>query len=65
MARKVRTTTTRCVLIDDQLYKTICNWPLLKCVNEEDRMYFLREIHEGIRSSHIGTKALVNKAPRY
>lgn len=47
------------VLIDDHLYGTMCNWPLLKHVSLTDRHYVLREIHEGICGSHIRTKALV------
>lgn len=41
------------------------NWPLLKYVNEEDGRYVLREIHEGICGSHIGSRALVTKTLRY
>lgn len=43
MARKIRTTISRYVLIDDKLYRTMDNWPLLKCVNKEDGKCVLRE----------------------
>lgn len=42
-ARKVRTTSARYILIDDQLYKTMGNWPLPKCINKEDgKIYYGR-----------------------
>lgn len=56
---------TRDVLVDNQLYKTMGSWPLLKCISEEDDRYVLQEIHEGIYGSHIGSKALVSKSIRY
>lgn len=59
--RKICTTSAKCVLIDNQLYRIMGNGPVLKCVNAEDGKYILREIHKGICRSHIGTKALVNK----
>lgn len=65
IARKIRTTPARYVLIDDQLYRTMGTWSLLNCVNVKDGKYVLWEIHEGIYGSHIGTEALVKKALRY
>lgn len=64
-ARKICTKSAKYVLIDDNLYRTMGNWPLLKCVSPADGQYVLREIHEGICGSPIETKALVNKALRY
>lgn len=52
-ARKMRTTAPRSVLTEDQLYKTMGNWPLLKCLTPEEGKYILQEIHEGICGSHI------------
>lgn len=64
-ARKMRRTVPRFVLIEDQLYRTMGNWPLLKYVTPEERKYILQEVHEGICRSHIGINILVKKTMRY
>ena len=38
--------------------------PYLKCVDEEEAKYILKEIHQGICGDHAGLKSLVNKAIR-
>ncbi|KAI5658790.1 hypothetical protein M9H77_27583 [Catharanthus roseus] len=43
--------------LPDDPYRTMGNWPLLKCVIPEDGRYILREIHE-----EIGSKSLRNLA---
>lgn len=48
-----------------QKYRTMSNWPLLKCVSGEDGKYVLGEFHEGICEYQIGTKSLVNKVLQY
>ncbi|KAI5648853.1 hypothetical protein M9H77_34858 [Catharanthus roseus] len=48
-----------------RLYRTMDNYPLLKCVNEEDGRYVLCKIHKGICGSHIESRALVTKAMSY
>lgn len=45
---EVRTIASRFVLIDDHLYRSMGDWPLLKCVTPDDGKYILREIYEGI-----------------
>lgn len=47
-AQKIRTTSAKYVLIDDELYRSIDNWPFLKCISQTDGHYVLYEIHEGI-----------------
>lgn len=47
-AHKTRTIATRYVIVRDDLYRTIEDWPLLKCVLERDGEYVLWEMHEGI-----------------
>lgn len=65
LVRKIRTTSARYVLVGNQLYRTMGNWLLLKYVNPKERNYVLREIHEGICRSHIGSKDSVNKTMCY
>lgn len=62
--RKIRTTSAKYILMDNQLYRNMGNWPLLKCVKGKDGRYVLWEIHEGICGSHIGVKVLETKAMR-
>ena len=38
--------------------------PYLKCVDEEEAKYILKEIHQGIYGDHAGPKSLVNKTIR-
>lgn len=47
-ARKIRTTSSKYVLINNQLHRTMGNQPLLKYFSGEDGKYVLQEIHEGI-----------------
>ena len=38
--------------------------PYLKCVNEEEAKYILKEINKGICGDHAGPRSLVNKVIR-
>ncbi|RDX66872.1 Gypsy retrotransposon integrase-like protein 1, partial [Mucuna pruriens] len=38
--------------------------PLLKCVNESESEYVIKEVHEGICGTHIGGQALASKIAR-
>lgn len=42
-AKRVRTTTPRFLLIEDQLYRTMGNWPLLICVTPDEGRYHCRK----------------------
>jgi hypothetical protein len=51
-------------IINGNLYrKGVCN-PLLKCISITEGKQLLHEIHSGICSHHIGTRALAQKAFR-
>ena len=50
--------------IDNILYKKRPNGVKLKCVYREDGQRLLEEMHEGMCGSHIGSRALVDKAYR-
>lgn len=58
VARKVKTSATRYVMVCGDLYRTMGDWPLLKRVFEDDGAYILREMHEGICGAHIGLALL-------
>ncbi|XP_074356057.1 uncharacterized protein LOC141695732 [Apium graveolens] len=47
-ARRLRYQAARYVVYDEVLYKRGFNQPLLRCVDEEEGNYILREVHEGI-----------------
>ena len=45
---KIRTRATRFTILNDTLYKRGFSMPYLKCVDEEEAKYVLKEIHEGV-----------------
>ena len=51
-------------LWDETLYKKSFNRPFLKCITREDGLEILKELHEGACASHIGGRALGEKALR-
>ena len=60
-ARKVRKRSVRFMILNDTLYERGFSMPYLKCVDEEEAKYILKEIHEGIYEDHVGPKSLVSK----
>ena len=38
--------------------------PYLKCIDEEEAKYILKEIHEGVYGDHAGPRSLVSKVIR-
>jgi hypothetical protein len=51
-------------IIDDNLYRKGVCAPLLKCISVIEGKQLLHEIHSGMCSHHISTRALVQKAFR-
>ena len=51
-------------IISKELYHGGVCAPLLKCISREEGKQVLEEIHAGMCSSHIATRALVGKAFR-
>ena len=51
-------------IINKALYQGGVCAPLLKCVSQAEGRELLQEIHMGMCSLHIGTRALVGKAFR-
>lgn len=65
VAQNTRTSALRYVMVQNDLYRTIGDWPLLKCVSKDDGAYILREVHEGICRAHTGVSALISKVICY
>ena len=60
-ARKVRKRAARFTILNDTLYKRGFSMPYLKCVDEEEAKYILKEIHEGVCKDHASPRSLVSK----
>ena len=63
-ARKVKVRLFKFTILNDELYKRGFLLPHLKCLNSEDVMYVLREVHERICGNHSGPRSLVGKVVR-
>ncbi|KAH9802826.1 Ribonuclease H [Citrus sinensis] len=63
-ARKLKCRAARYTLLDEVLYRRGFTLPLLRCVDDEEADYVLREIHEGICGNHSGARTLAFKALR-
>ncbi|XP_022000046.1 uncharacterized protein LOC110897588 [Helianthus annuus] len=61
-ARKIRVKALQYELIDGELYRMSYLGPSLKCVDNEEARYVVREIHEGICGMHFGPRTVVAKA---
>ena len=53
-ARKIRVRSSRFTILNDELQKRGFSQPNLKCLDSEEGMYVLREIHEGVCGNHLG-----------
>ncbi|XP_075660901.1 uncharacterized protein LOC142630742 [Castanea sativa] len=60
-AKRIKTKAARFTILNDTLYKRGFSMPYLKCVDEEEAKYILREIHEGICGDHAGPRSMVSK----
>ena len=63
-ARKVTKRAARFTILNDTLYKRGFSMLYLKCVDEEEAKYILKEIHEGVCGDHAGPRSLVSKVVR-
>ncbi|KAM1464574.1 hypothetical protein ACFXTO_044206 [Malus domestica] len=55
MAVEIRYKATRCLIINDQLYKRGFNLPYLRCLTPAEAETVIREIHEGVYGDHTGS----------
>ncbi|XP_020239391.1 uncharacterized protein LOC109818355 [Cajanus cajan] len=60
-AKKLRTQAARYSVIGGEHFRRGFSSPLLKCLNNEEANYVLREVHEGICGSHSGGRTLATK----
>ncbi|XP_074378474.1 uncharacterized protein LOC141720015 [Apium graveolens] len=63
-ARRLRYQAARYVVYDEVLYKRRFNQPLLRCIDEEEGNYILREVHDRIYGNHSGGNSLAMKVLR-
>ncbi|KAL2243384.1 UNVERIFIED_CONTAM: hypothetical protein Sindi_0456400 [Sesamum indicum] len=63
-ARKLKFRVTRFTLIGSQLYKRSIEGPLLKCLDDDQAKYVMREVHEGSCGNHSGARSLAQKLTR-
>ncbi|XP_052288603.1 uncharacterized protein LOC127899294 [Citrus sinensis] len=63
-ARKIRAQASRYTMIDGILYRRGYTLPFLRCLDEDDADYVLREVHEGICGNHSGGRSLAHKILR-
>ena len=52
------------VLIDGELYRRHDNGVKLRCISQEQGRELLRDIHEGLCSSHVASRSLAGKVFR-
>ncbi|XP_074377608.1 uncharacterized protein LOC141719126 [Apium graveolens] len=64
-ARRMMYKAARFVIYYGILYRRAFSVPLLRCTDENECNYILREVHEGICDNHFGGSSLAQKIPRY
>nr|XP_023896291.1 uncharacterized protein LOC112008185 [Quercus suber] len=60
-ARKIKKRATRFTILNNALYKRGFSMPYLRCVDEGEAEYILREVHEGVCGNHAGPRSLTRK----
>ncbi|RDX78359.1 Tf2-9, partial [Mucuna pruriens] len=63
-ARRLSKEVIKYTLVGQRLYRRGFAFPLLKCLDQEEAEYAMREIHEGVCGTHIGGRALASKIAR-
>ena len=63
-ARRLRRKASNYVIIDNELFRRGITSPLLKCLDQTQADYVMRELHEGICSLHTGGRSLASKVVR-
>ena len=62
--RKIKAQASRYTMIDGVLYRRGYTLPFLRCLDEDDADYVLREVHEGVCGNHSSARSLAHKALR-
>ena len=63
-ARKVKKKAARFTILNGTLYKRGFSMPYLKCIDEKEVEYILKEIHERVCGDHASPRSLVSKVIR-
>ncbi|RDX88927.1 Retrovirus-related Pol polyprotein from transposon 17.6, partial [Mucuna pruriens] len=61
---KIRKEAPKYTLIERRLYRRGFSYPLLRYVDNDEALYVIQEVHEGICGTHIGGRALAGKIAR-
>ncbi|RDY06852.1 hypothetical protein CR513_09099, partial [Mucuna pruriens] len=61
---KIQKEAPKYTLIEQHLYRRGFSYPLLRCVDNDEALYVIQEVHEGICGTHIGGRALAGKIAR-
>jgi ribosomal protein S14 len=64
-SRQVQMCSSRYTMIGVTLYKRGYMLPLLKCIFKAEADYVLREIHEGVCGSNMGSRMLAHRAIKF
>lgn len=62
--RKLRNQVARYTFVEGKLYKRSFTLPFLKCLNEREAEYALRQVHEGVRGNHLGARIIAHMFAR-
>ena len=63
-AHKIKAQASRYTMIDRVLYWWGYTLPFLRCLDDDDSDYVLREVHEGVCENYSGARSLAHKALR-
>ena len=58
-AMKIKKRVVRFTILNAELYKRGFSQPYLRCIEEEEAKYVLKEVYRGICGDHMGAKSLV------
>ncbi|GKV48032.1 hypothetical protein SLEP1_g54871 [Rubroshorea leprosula] len=64
-AKLVKRRAAHFTLLNNQLYKRAASMPLLRCLTPYEAEYAVREVHEGVCGTHIGSRTLARKLLRH
>ncbi|RDY13735.1 hypothetical protein CR513_01291, partial [Mucuna pruriens] len=63
-ARRMTKEAAKYTLVGQRLYRRGFAFPLLKCLDQEEAEYVMKEVHDGVCGTHIGGQALASKIAR-
>ncbi|RDX65340.1 hypothetical protein CR513_56007, partial [Mucuna pruriens] len=63
-AKKLVKDAAKYIIFGEQLYRQGFSFPLLRCVEGKESWNVIKEVHEGVCSTHIGGRALARKIAR-